>query len=273
MNKKISYNKLFSRNVGIFSKKQLKKIKKISVAIAGAGGLGGPVVYNLARLGVRKIAIADPEKFDASNINRQFGAYVDTIGQYKVDAIKNEILRINPYMDVKVWRSKIDQSNIDNFLDGADVVVDGIDFFNLKDAVLLYREAKKRKLWVFTCQGANNIISFTNFNPNGIQFEELVSTKEELDLKKAILSMFPVLPDGSSMKTINTIIKRTKKKGEFHIPSYVVLAPIGGALVTEELIKVCIMGTRPTVEAPDLYFIDIKSMAITFFRDGKISHK
>lgn len=270
---KYTYNKLFQRNIGIFTKEEQKKIKKLKVAIAGGGGgLGSPMAYNIARLGVEEIRLADPDIFEPSNINRQFGAYIDTIGQYKVKAIKNELLRINPCLVVKIWNTKIDKLNIAEFLNGVDAVIDGIDFFELEAANFLYKEAFKRKLWVFTCQGACNIISFIAFNPSGITFEKMVSENNRLNLKKTIIKMFPILPKGVTSKIIDKIVKDATKKNSYSIPSYVVLPPIGGAFVTEELIKVLIRNILPLAEAPNLFLIDLEQMKIFFFKDGKIQN-
>ena len=56
-----SYEDLFQRNIGVFTAEEQERIRGLVVAIAGAGGLGGPVAYNLARLGVGEIRLADPE--------------------------------------------------------------------------------------------------------------------------------------------------------------------------------------------------------------------
>lgn len=270
---KYTYNQLFRRNVGIFSKKQQQKIRKLKIAIAGGGGgLGGVMAYNLARVGIKEIRLIDPDIFEPSNINRQFGAYIDTIGQYKVEAIKNELLRINPYLRVKIWSTKLDKSNIGDFLRGIDGVIDSIDFFELESANYLYREARKRKLWVFTCQGAINIISVVSFNQGGITFEEMVTENGKLSLRKAILTMFPILPKGATEGILNKVIKgaRKRKNRGYHIPSYALLPPFGGALVTEEIIKALIKDTAPIAEAPNLFLVDLESMKTFLFKNGKL---
>jgi molybdopterin/thiamine biosynthesis adenylyltransferase len=273
MQKKMQYpyNELFKRNREFFSKEEFKRLKNLKIAIAGAGGLGGPVAYNLARLGIKEIRLADHDFFSPVNISSQFGAYVDTIGKYKAEAIKKELLRINPYLTIKVWNTKVNISNIDEFLEGVDGVVDGIDFFHLDEANLLYREAKKRKLWVFTSQAAINIMSFIAFNPNSyITFEEMVSENGKLNLKKAIYTMFPILPKGATSEIIEKIVKKAEKCKEYHIPSYAVLPPIGGALVTEELLRVLVRKISPIAEAPNLFIFDLEKMKIFLFKNGKI---
>jgi tRNA A37 threonylcarbamoyladenosine dehydratase len=271
MQKKIRYSELFKRNREFFSKEEFKRLKNLKIAIAGTGGLGGPVAYNLARLGIKEIRLADPDLFSPLNISSQFGAYIDTIGKYKAEAIKNELLRINPYLTIKVWNTKVNTSNIDEFLDGVDGVIDGIDFFHLEEASILYKESRKRNLWVFTCQGAINIISFIAFNPKGyITFEGMVNENGCPSLKKAIYTMFPILPKGATAEIIEKITKEAKKRKECHIPSYAVLPPIGGALVTEELLRVLVRKIPPIAEAPALLVFDLEKMKTFLFKNGKL---
>lgn len=269
MKLKFSYEEMFQKNIGAFTKEEASRIRNLKVAIAGAGGLGGPLSYILARLGVGEVRLADPDIFDVTNINRQFGAYIDTVGQYKTEAIKNELLRINPYLVIKNWNVAINRSNIKEFLDGADVVIDGIDFFELEAENLLHKEAFKRKLWIFTCQGAGNIISYLTFNPNGVTLEKMISENGKLSLRKAIAKMFPILPREATSEIIDEVVSGI---GD-HIPSYSVLPPIGGALVAEEMIKVLIRKKTPAAEAPDLFLIDLEKMNIIFYKNGRIQKR
>src|SRR5512135_1775400 len=54
-----------------------------TVAIAGAGGIGGMVVEMLARWGIKRFRVADSDKFELSNLNRQMLATVDEVGKWK----------------------------------------------------------------------------------------------------------------------------------------------------------------------------------------------
>lgn len=264
-----TYEEIFQRNIGVFTPEEQEKIKNLKIAIAGAGGLGGPVAYYLARLGVGELRLADPEKFDETNINRQFGAYIDTVGQFKAEAIKNELLRINPHLVAKSWNEGIDGGNIDEFLDGADAVVDGIDFFSLNDANTLYKEAFKRDLWVFTSQAAKEILSFIIYNPaKGVTFEDMVCKDGQLDLMKAIQSFFPILPSGIKQSDIDGLVK----SGAVHISSHATPPNIGGGLLVEEMIKVLVKGIEPTITAPGLFVFNLEKLHTTVF-DSKITEE
>ena len=80
------------KNVGIAGQ---KKILSARVLIIGIGGLGCPLITYLAASGVGTIGIADPDKVEISNLNRQTLFTVNDVGKYKVDQAKYSINKIN----------------------------------------------------------------------------------------------------------------------------------------------------------------------------------
>jgi molybdopterin/thiamine biosynthesis adenylyltransferase len=258
-----SYDELFQRNIGIFTPDEQDSIKELKIAIAGVGGLGGSVAYSLARLGVGELRLADPEIFEVSNINRQFGAYIDTVGMYKSDAIADELLRINPNLIIKKWNEPLNEGNIPAFLDGVSAVIDGIEFFEFENELALHREAVKRGLWVFMLQGVANITSFLTFDPDGATFEDIFFKNGGIDLMAAISKMFPKLPAGATEEAISAILADFEAGKGIHFPSYSVLAPMGGVFVVEELIKVIVRKMPPAEVAPSLFLLDLSDMTIS----------
>lgn len=257
---KYSYHDLFQRNIGVFSKPEIKRIKKLKVAIAGAGGLGGPVAYTLTRLGVNNIIIADNDSFEPSNINRQFGANINSINKNKAEIIANELVKINPYLNVKYWPYRVTKNNVEKFLHNIDVVVEAIDFFNFVDAKSLYREAKRKGLWVFTSNAAGNILSFTAYHPRKSSFEELYgNTKTStLNINKYLRYNFPKLPKIATPNLIEDIIN-----GKIlHISSHSTPLLMGAAIICEMIIKVAIRKKASTVIAPDTLVFDFDAMLL-----------
>jgi molybdopterin/thiamine biosynthesis adenylyltransferase len=251
-----SYDELFGRNLGVFTAQEQARTKSLTVAIAGAGGLGGPVAYNLARLGVGGLRLADPEVFEPSNINRQYGAYVDTVGRNKAEAIADELRRINPRMTVTTWASGIDESNVAPFLDGASLVIDGIDFFELEAELLLHREAARRGLWIFTHQGALEMLTGTIFAPGTRALERMVLRDGSIDPVKAIRSFFPLLPRGLQLEDVLAELTI----GELaHIPSHATSPSIGGALCVEDVIRQAVRLQPPRVVAPQVYAFSLET--------------
>lgn len=103
-----------------------EKVKLARVGIAGLGGLGSSVAVALARVGVGELVLADFDVVEPSNLNRQ-QYFVDQIGKPKVDAMEENLRRINPYVKVSTHRVVLDEANIPGIFRGAAVVVEAFD--------------------------------------------------------------------------------------------------------------------------------------------------
>jgi molybdopterin/thiamine biosynthesis adenylyltransferase len=253
-----SYEEIFQRNIGVFTAEEQEKIKSLRIAIAGAGGLGGPVAYNLARLGVGEIRLADRDRFDVTNINRQFGAYVDTVGLNKAEAICSELKRINPFLKTVPINDFISAENVDGFLEDIDAVVDAIDFFEVDAELLLHRKAVEKGLWVFTSQAAKEKLTFTSFNPQNNNLRQMVTIFGKPNIVKAVKSFFPKLPEGITWLAVKELVK----SGQVHISSHATPPNIGGGYLVEEMIRVLVRGKNPFAESPAIFEVDLDKMYI-----------
>ena len=145
-----SYQEAFSRHRGLISAEEQAVLQGKRVAIVGQGGVGGVHLITLTRLGIGGFHIADPDRFEVANFNRQFGATMRTLGQNKATVMAEEARAINPDLELRVFAEAITPENIDALLDGIDVVLDGIDFFSLDTRRLVFREARRRRIWAIT---------------------------------------------------------------------------------------------------------------------------
>ncbi|HNQ44728.1 MAG TPA: sulfur carrier protein ThiS adenylyltransferase ThiF, partial [Candidatus Cloacimonadota bacterium] len=100
--------------------------QKSVVGIAGAGGLGSNIANLLARAGVGKIIIADHDVISISNLNRQAFTLAQ-VGQSKVQALKDNILQFNPFIDLEIHKVKLDPVNIPQIFSGADLMLEALD--------------------------------------------------------------------------------------------------------------------------------------------------
>jgi adenylyltransferase/sulfurtransferase len=111
------------------------------VLVVGAGGLGSPVLQYLAAAGVGTLGIADDDEVELSNLQRQVIHGNDDVGRPKVDSAREFIDRLNPDIDVETYETRVSQANVDQLIDGYDVVVDASDNFPtrflLNDACML----------------------------------------------------------------------------------------------------------------------------------------
>ena len=112
-----------------------KKIRDARIGIAGAGGLGSNCALNLVRAGAVNLTIVDFDVVDASNLDRQF-YFLDQVGERKVGALKANLLRINPDLELKMVNRKIGENNIDEIFGGCDIIAECLDTAEYKTMLL-----------------------------------------------------------------------------------------------------------------------------------------
>lgn len=97
------------------------------VLIIGAGGLGSPIAYVLAKLGVEKIGVVDHDQVELSNLNRQILHSTSKIGILKVKSAKELINRLFPITDVEIYPYALTKANARDLVKEYDIIVDGLD--------------------------------------------------------------------------------------------------------------------------------------------------
>ena len=108
------------------------KILEGKVLIIGAGGLGSPVALYLAAAGVGTIGIADADRVELSNLQRQVIHFTKDIDRQKVESAAEKMRDINPDIVVKTYHEYIRAANIGQIIAGYDFVIDGTDNFATK---------------------------------------------------------------------------------------------------------------------------------------------
>ena len=106
-------------------------LESVRVGIAGAGGLGSNCAMHLVRSGVKHITIVDFDVVNESNLNRQF-FFRDQIGQKKVEAIKANLLRIEPDADIRAVDIRLDASSAREIFADCGIVVEAFDAVDAK---------------------------------------------------------------------------------------------------------------------------------------------
>lgn len=175
-------NPEFSRNLGFFSQEEQQYLNDSAVAIAGAGGDGGMLAVQLARLGVGEIRLADPDPFEAENINRQACCTTQTLGINKAQAVGDYIKAINPDIKVVVERRGIQPENIDEFLDAADLLIDETEFTMHALGVALARKARQFNMPNLMVMNIGFGATATTFHPAGETFEQMLGIPGDMPL-------------------------------------------------------------------------------------------
>jgi sulfur-carrier protein adenylyltransferase/sulfurtransferase len=108
------------------------KLKEAKVLVVGGGGLGGPLLQSLAAAGIGELTVCDADIVSISNLHRQFLFSEHDVGQFKVDVLKTRLEAQNSFIRVNAIRDRLMAQNGQNWVEWADVVIDGTDNFETR---------------------------------------------------------------------------------------------------------------------------------------------
>jgi molybdopterin/thiamine biosynthesis adenylyltransferase len=131
----------YARNMRTFSPQDQMALLSARVSIVGLGGLGGAVVEILARIGIGRLNVIDGDRFEESNLNRQFLSTPGQMSQSKAEAAAQRIKTLNSAVEVNAHTRFLDAENGLALLRHSDVCVDCLD--NLKTRFILERLCKQ----------------------------------------------------------------------------------------------------------------------------------
>ena len=115
------------RNSSVITSSEQISLLKSKIAIIGLGGLGGYLATLAARAGIGGMSLADGDSFSPSNLNRQVLCTKETMGNNKARVASEVCLSINPALKTRVWETNFRKENSVDILEGADLVMDGLD--------------------------------------------------------------------------------------------------------------------------------------------------
>ncbi len=161
----------------VYGQQALNHFQQLHIVVAGLGGVGSWAVEALARTGIGKLTLIDLDDVCTTNINRQLPATDDTIGQLKTEVLAQRVKSINPNCEVKVIDDFLLPEKFEEYLTGADAVLDAIDSVNTKAALVAW--CKRRKLRLVVCGGAGGQI-----DPGMIRVGDLAKAKQDPLLAK-----------------------------------------------------------------------------------------
>ena len=166
------YDEAFARNIGWVTEAEQAALRGKRIAIAGVGGVGGVHLLSLARLGIGAFHVAEMDTFDLVNFNRQAGAMMSTLGRPKVDVMVEMARQINPELDIKVFGEGVNAGNLDAFLDGVDLYVDGLDCFAFQARRDTFNACHAKGVPAVTAAPLGMGTAVLSFLPGKMSFEE-----------------------------------------------------------------------------------------------------
>ena len=144
---------IFQRSELLLGSETMERITHKRVIVFGVGGVGSWCAESLVRSGIKHLTIVDSDSVCASNINRQLMATTETIGQVKVDVLRERLLTINPSAEITAIHEFFTAETAESFhLDSYDYIIDAID--SLKDKALLILMACENHATFFASMGA-----------------------------------------------------------------------------------------------------------------------
>lgn len=194
MNPVFDYGVAFSRNIGWVTEAEQQQLSDKCVAIAGMGGVGGFHLLTLARLGIQRFHIADMDSFELANFNRQTGATMSSLGQHKTEVLARLARDINPDSEISIFPKGVYAANLDEFMAGVDLYVDGLDFFAFQAREDMFAYCAKRDIPAITVAPLGMSAALLNFLPGHMSFEDYFQLAGEPELEKAIRFLVGLAP-------------------------------------------------------------------------------
>ena len=216
--------------------------------------MGGAALQALIRAGVAHVAVADPDRFELSNLNRQVFASLDTLGQRKVDAVRAAGRSINPELELETYGAEWTEA-ADSLLERYPIVINAMD--DIPTGVLLYRKARERGATVIDAY-TSPLPSVTVVRPEAPRPEErlrypTVGTAIEAITPEAGAHCLRreleyVLVHSSSARHVDLALAREFLAGRRHRPSFAPMVIMTGNLMCFEAIKLMLARGTPTDE-------------------------
>ena len=189
-----NYQEAFSRNIGWITEQEQAILRNKRVAIAGMGGVGGFHLLTLARLGVGKFNISDLDTFEVANFNRQIGASMATLGREKAEVLAEQARQINPECEIEIYPNGVTRDNVEQFFQGVDLYVDGLDFFAIAARQMVFAYCHKHGIPATTVAPLGMSAGLLNFLPGQMSFEDYFQWGERPELEKAIRFLVGLAP-------------------------------------------------------------------------------
>ena len=130
-----------------FGEEGQERLKRAKVFVAGAGGLGSPVLMYLMAAGVGTVRIVDHDRVELSNLNRQVLHWDEDIGRRKIDSALEKLKRLNQGVKIEATEEMITEANVSQLIAGFDLIVDAMD--NLPTRYILNKAALERNIPFF----------------------------------------------------------------------------------------------------------------------------
>jgi molybdopterin/thiamine biosynthesis adenylyltransferase len=265
-----SYREAFDRNLGWTTEAEQEVLRGKRVAIAGLGGVGGAHLLTLSRLGIGRFNLADFDSFEVQNFNRQAGATLHTIGRAKLDVMSEMAGSINPQVEIRAFRDGVHAGNVEQFLDGADLYIDGLDFFVLDVRRLVFDLCAQRGIPAITVAPLGMGAALLAFMPGQMTFEQYFGMGDCSEAEKSARFLVGLTP---SMLQLGYLVDPSRVDlAQRRGPSTVMACDLCAGIAGTEALKI-LLGRGRVFAAPwGIHFDAYKNRLKRTWRPGGNSH-
>lgn len=260
------YATAFTRTLGWVTAQESVRLRQARVAIAGLGGVGGSHLLTLTRLGLGQFSLADFDRYELHNFNRQAGACLDTVGQHKLDVMARMARGINPELDLRLFPAGVTTDNLVQFLDDVDVYVDGIDYFAFDIRRAIFAACRQRGIPAITAAPLGMGAALLVFMPGGMSFDDYFQLHGQSPTEQAVRFLVGLAP---SLLHASYLVDPTRVRfGEQAGPSTPMACELCAGIAATETLKL-LLGRGPVRAAPHgLHFDAYRGKLARTWRPG-----
>lgn len=236
------------------------RLRDAVIGIVGTGGIGGAVAARLVRMGACNLKLADPDHFDLTNVQRQFGASRETIGRNKAEVVAEQVFGLTGDVNIDVYPEGITPESAAEFMDGCDYVMDQMEFFQIKNRYALHRafRASDRCRFMFKIPTvAHSTIIFT-YTKDSMPIEEVYDLDEDAEFtpevtRRLMERIMPEYQDFPSEKTLDEWFVQNQK-----MPIFGACPPLAEGVLVERLAQeiMDLPGRTPLLPQPGYALFD-----------------
>jgi hypothetical protein len=221
------------------------------IGVVGTGGIGGAVAQRLVRMGVRNLKLADPDHFEISNIQRQVGASLDTVGRNMAEVVAELAYDLTRDVNIDVYPEGITPDCAEEFMEGCDAVMDQMEFFQIANRYALHRAFREsdRCRFMFKIPTVSHGVYVFKYTKDSMRIEEVYGLPADAQITpevtlRPVERIIPEMPDFPSRQTIDHWFVDLER-----MPIFAACPPLAAGILVERL-AMEIMDIPGAVELP-----------------------
>ncbi len=269
----------FSRNYGFWSEDEQRALMASRVAIAGVGGDGFQLGLKLARMGVARFSIADPEAFEPENVNRVEGATASSFGRNKAEIFRERVLDVNPEASVEIFPDGVTVDNVEQFMHGSSLVLDESELTRPEIGTLVARRARAQGIPDLLVMNVGFAAQVTSFSPaSPWTFERFMGFSPETPLDEIadagvdLARCLPYIPAYTDLRSLRSVLGE-QGAPPAPLPSVSVGVDLASAIGSTQAFLHLTAGVanhrRAPVWAPRVAYTDAYRLRTRVLRAGK----